>query len=97
MVVINWCLAHWDAVLTLAVVLLSVLNAATEHYDGASGVRHFALWALDWISALRSGQSAKGEGTPRLISALKVPLLQLSPPQDRIARRVAEIKEARRG
>ena len=96
MTVINWCLANWEIVTGAAIALLSLINALTGHYDSASGVRRVLLFALDAISAWQSGQSAVGEGSARGLP-VKVPLLQMSPPQDRIARRVAEIKESRRG
>lgn len=97
MTTINWCLENWECLVGAAVALLSLINAATGHWDSAHGVRRLLLLALDFVSALRSKESAIGVGSARGISALKVPLLQFSPTQDRIARRVAEIKEARRG
>lgn len=93
---IDWMLSHWETVLAAAWALLSLLNAVTEHADGASGARRLLLLALDWFSGLQSRQSQTGEGVARGLR-IKAPLLQLSPPQDRIARRVAQIKEARRG
>jgi hypothetical protein len=94
---INWCLENWECLVGAAVALLSLINAATRHYDSAHGVRRLLLFAIDALSALRSRGSSVGEGTPRGLSALKMPLVQLSPTQDRVSRRIEEIKEARRG
>ena len=92
---INWCLENWECLVGVAVALLSLINALTPHYDASHGVKRLLLLSLDLLSAWQSGQRSHGEGRTRGL-AVKVPLLQLSPSQDRIARRVAEIKEARR-
>jgi len=94
---INWCLENWETVLGAAFVVLSILNAVTEHSDSAKGVRRLLLLALDWVSVLRSRDASKGDGAPRLMGALKLPVLQLSAAQDRIAREVREIKASRGG
>jgi hypothetical protein len=93
---IDWCLAHWETVLGVAFAVLSVLNAVTEHSDGASGVRRLLLVALDVVSGLRSRDAATGVGTPRGLAVLKVPLLQRSPGQSGESL-VARVERARRG
>lgn len=96
MKVLEWCLANWETVAGVALAVLSLINAATPHYDSASGVKRLLLIALDLFSAWQSGQRSVGEGSTRGL-ALKVPLLQLSPVQDRLSRREAEIKGLRNG
>ena len=88
---IDWALSNWEPLLAAAWVLLSILNALTGHIDSASGARKLLLLALDWISGLRSGESARSEASPRGLR-FKAPLVQLSPPQDRIKKRIAEIE-----
>ncbi len=92
---IDWALANWEPLLCAAWVLLSILNVLTGHIDSASGTRKLLLLVLDWVSVLRSGESARSEASPRGLR-FKAPLVQLSPPQDAIKRRIAEIEEGRR-